>query len=128
MRLSQRQQKIISIFLKQETRQSSEIHAEMVKSGEKVSLVTVKRALSKLAEARILTAAGSGRSASYNISAAGRILADIDAHEYCSMEPDKRYGLKRYNFDLLSAWPPDFFTDDELIVLDNASAEYKIRI
>ena len=128
MRLSQRQQKIISIFLKKAAMQSSAVHTELVVLGEKVSLVTVKRALSKLAEVKLLTAAGSGRSVIYSLTAAGRVLAEVDAHGYCSIEPDKRYGLKRYNFDLLPAWPPDFFTDDELIVLDNASAEYKIRI
>ena len=40
--------------------QSSEVHAEMVASGEEVSLVTVKRTLSKLVEDGMLTAVGSG--------------------------------------------------------------------
>lgn len=127
IKLSQKHQKIISIFLKTEAARSSEAHAEIVKSGEKVSLVTVKRSLSKLAEAGILTAVGSGRSAGYSISAVGRILAEIDAHEYCFIEPDKRYGLNRYNFDLLAAWPRDIFTEDELKILDDATVEYKTR-
>ncbi len=127
IKLSQKQQNIISIFLKKAPMQSSEVYAEIIISEEKISLVTVKRALSKLAEAGILTASGSGRSAGYSISAAGRIFAEVDARAYCSIEPDKRYGLKRYNFDLLPDWPSDFFVDDELKVLNNASAEYKIR-
>ncbi len=127
IKLSQKQQNIISIFLKKAPMQSSEVYAEIIISEEKISLVTVKRALSKLVEAGILTASGSGRSAGYSISAAGRIFAEVDARAYCSIEPDKRYGLKRYNFDLLPDWPSDFFVDDELKVLNNASAEYKIR-
>ncbi|MDP2708511.1 MAG: Fic family protein [bacterium] len=127
IKLSPREQKIIGIFFKTEKMRSSGIYDALVKSGEKISLVTVKRALSKLAEEKILTAAGFGRSLAYSISPAGRVLAEVDAHAYCSIEPDKRYGLKRYNFDLFSAWPPDIFTGDELTVLNNASAEYKIR-
>ncbi|MDO8592464.1 MAG: Fic family protein [bacterium] len=126
-KLNKKQQNLIVIFLKKETIRSSEVHAELVKSGDNVSLVTVKRALSKLAEAGILTTSGSGRSASYNLSPAGRILAEVDAHEYCAIEPDKRYGLNRYNFALLAAWPPALFTGDELKILDGATAEYKSR-
>ncbi len=76
----------------------------------------------------MLTAVGSGRSAGYNISAVGRIFAEVDAHAYCSIEPDKRYGLSRYNFDLLDAWPFDVFTDDELKILNDATVEYEARI
>lgn len=127
MKLTPKQQKIINIFLQKGTIQSSEVHAEIIASGEEVSLVTVKRTLSKLAEDGILTAVGSGRSAGYSISAVGRVFAEIDAHAYCSIEPDKRYGLNRYNFDLLLAWPVDLFTDGELKILSDATAEYKTR-
>lgn len=127
IKLSQKQQKIIGIFFQKGTMQSSEVHAKIVKSGENISLVTVKRTLSKLAESGILTATGSGRSAGYGINAVGRLFIEIDAHEYCSIEPDQRYGLRRYNFDLLPALPLDIFTDDELQILNGATAEYKIR-
>lgn len=127
IKLSQKHQKIIGIFLKQGSRQSSEVYAEIVRSGEKVSLVTVKRVLSILAKAGILITAGSGRAVNYSISAIGRILAEVDARAYCAIEPDKRYGIKRYNFGLLPSWPPDFFTDDDLKILEGATAEYKTR-
>lgn len=127
MKLTPKQQKIIAIFLQKGVVQSSEVHAEIIKLGEDVSLVTVKRALSKLVEDGILTTVGSGRSAGYSISTAGRVFADIDARAYCSIDPDKRYGLNRYNFDLLLAWPTDLFTDDELKTLDDATTEYKTR-
>ena len=73
--------------------QSSEIYSEMVKLGEDISLVTIKRTLSEMAVEGVLVSTGSGRSTSYNISAIGRIFADIDAKKYCSIEPDKRLGF-----------------------------------
>jgi len=125
--ISQKHQKIIGIFLEKGEMQSSDVYAEMKKSGEDVSLVTVKRALSGMASEGVLTASGSGRSTSYRISAMGRIFADIDAKKYCSVEPDKRFGLNRYNFGLLPVMPPDIFTGDELRSLYEATAEYGRR-
>ncbi|MCX6785398.1 MAG: Fic family protein [Candidatus Komeilibacteria bacterium] len=127
LKLTQKDQKIINIFLKRGTGQSSNVRSEMLKSGEDVSLVTVKRALSSMAVKGILTILGSGRSTSYNVTLAGRILADIDAKKYCAIEPDKRYGLNNYNFDLLRGMPDNIFTDDELQRLREATAEYKSR-
>ena len=100
IKLTQKDQKIINIFLKKGTMRSSNVRSEMVKSGEDISLITVKRALSNMASEGILIILGSGRSTSYNVTLAGRILADIDARKYCSIEPDKRYGLNNYNFDI----------------------------
>lgn len=127
VKISQKYQKIIRIFLEKGTMQSSEIHAEMLKFGEKISLVTVKRTLSEMVGEGLLKFSGSGRSTSYDISSKGRLFADIDAKQYCSIEPDKRYGLSHYNFDLLSAVPPDIFIEDELKSLENATDEYNKR-
>ena len=127
MILTIKQQKILALFLKKGTAKSSEIHAEISKLGETVSLVTVKRALSKMVDVGVLSSVGSGRSASYYISSIGRIFADVDAHSYCSADPDKRYGLKKYNFDLLCSLPERIFSDNELLDLDSATAEYKKR-
>ena len=127
MILTIKQQKIRALFLKKGTAKSSEIHAEISKLGETVSLVTVKRALSKMVDVGVLSSVGSGRSASYNISSIGRIFADVDARSYCSADPDKRYGLKKYNFDLLRSLPKRIFSDNELLDLDSATAEYKKR-
>lgn len=125
--LTPRYQKILAIILEREVRQSSEIHAEMTRLGESVSLVTAKRTLSEMAGKGLLTAAGSGRSRRYASSTTGRVFAEIDARRYCSVEPDKRYGMKGYNFDLLPAFPTDIFTPDELSVLENATRAYKER-
>jgi fido (protein-threonine AMPylation protein) len=126
-KISQKHQKIIGIFLEKGEMQSSDVYAEMGRIGEKTSLVTVKRALSKIVGEGLVGTSGSGRSTSYHITSKGRIFFDIDAKLYVSAEPDKRFGLGRYNFDLFKAMPPDIFTDDELKMLDGATIEYKKR-
>ncbi|HBE90821.1 MAG TPA: cell filamentation protein Fic [Candidatus Andersenbacteria bacterium] len=123
-KLPQKHQDIINIFLEKGTIQSSDVHAEITKMGGDTSLVTVKRALSEMVTAGVLATTGSGRSTSYNITALGRISADIDAKKYCSSEPDQRLGLDRFNFDLISSLPFDLFTADELKILNDATTEY----
>ena len=125
---SQKQQKILAILLEKEISQSSSVHAEMIKKGENISLVTVKRTLSEMASTGILDATGQGRRTSYTVSAIGRIFADIDPKKYCAAEPDRRYGMSRYNFDLFKNFPTDVFLDNELAILHNATAEYEKRI
>ncbi|MDP2918498.1 MAG: Fic family protein, partial [bacterium] len=98
-----------------------------IKTGEDASLVTVKRALSEMAEEKILEVSGSGRSTHYILNIKGRILADIDAGQYIAVEPDKRYGLRQYNFDLLKKFPSDIFTDEELKRLEDSTREYNQR-
>ncbi|MDY0302855.1 MAG: Fic family protein [Candidatus Moranbacteria bacterium] len=126
-KLKIKQQKIIKIFLEKGRMQSSQLHEELRNSGEDISLVTVKRALSELTEKGILEVFGLGRSTSYQISAKGRVLADIDAKEYVAVEPDKRFGLNQYNFDLLSNFPVNIFTEEELKRLEVATDNYKKR-
>lgn len=126
-KLSPKQQKIIGVILEKGAMQSSDVYSEMTKAGEDISLVTVKRTLSGMAIGGFLVSTGSGRSTHYNISAIGRIFAEIDAKKYCFIEPDKRFGLTRYNFDLLPALPADIFIESELKALNDATAEYKKR-
>ena len=83
--MSPNEQKILSIILEKGVIQSSALYAEMVKLGEDVSLVTVKRALSQMASAGVLILSGSGRSTSYDVSATGRINAQVDPHKYFSI-------------------------------------------
>lgn len=125
--LSLKQRKIIGIILQKGSLQSSDIYAEMIKNNEDISLVTIKRALSEMAKAGFLTTTGQGRAINYNISAIGRIFADINAKEYCAIEPDKRYGMNRYNFDLFTGMPTDIFSEKELKIFEAATAEYKTR-
>ena len=126
-KLTAKQEKIINIFLKNEKLQSSELHRELNAEGENVSLITVKRALSELAQIGFLELSGRGRSTVYEISVRGRVLANVNAKQYIDAEPDKRYGLNRYNFRLFPDFPADIFTEEELNRLDAATQEFKKR-
>jgi fido (protein-threonine AMPylation protein)/predicted transcriptional regulator len=128
IKITQKQQKIILIILEKGTSQSSLLHTEMIKLGEDISLVTVKRALSEMVDIGILVATGSGRSTSYGLTVVGRMFADIDAKKYGAIEPDKRYGMKKYNFDFFSAIPRDIFADDELKIMNEATDKYEKKV
>jgi Fic family protein len=127
MDISSREQKIILILLEQEFFKSSDIHQALAKRGEEVSLVTVKRALSDMVSRGLLLTSGSGRASSYLIGIPGRIFADIDARAYCAIEPDSRYGQKRYNHDLFAGMPEAVLSPQELQKLGEATVEYSRR-
>ena len=127
-KIKEKHKKIISIIIEKGSMQSSDIYAEMLKLGESISLVTVKRALSEMTDAGVLTAIGSGRSRRYDISVLGRIFAEVDPKKYCAIEPDKRYGMAGYNFNLFSMLPPDIFTEEELRILNDETDKYRRRI
>jgi Fic family protein len=127
-KLTPKQQKIVKIFLAKGKMRSSEVHKEIKIAGDDISLVTIKRSLSEMAEKGILEVSGSGRSTRYNLSSRGRILANVDANQYVAVDPDRRYGLHQYNFDLLKTLPPDIFSDSELKKLAAATGEYSKRI
>jgi len=127
MEINQRQSKILLAILKNGALSSSAIYAKIIEAGNKISLVTIKRALSDMARAGLLIISGSGPSTSYEVSTKGRLFFPIDAGEYCATEPDKRFGLSRYNFELFSNVPLDIFEEDELKILNAATMEYKKR-
>jgi fido (protein-threonine AMPylation protein) len=128
LKIKLNQQKILRLLLEGETIRSSDIHAALIKAGEEVSLVTIKRTLSAMVKSRIISIVGSGRATAYQVTVPGRIFADINAKEYFSAEPDKRHGMSRYNFDLFGLLPTDIFTSHELKVLHDATVEYNKRI
>lgn len=127
IQFSKKQQRIINVFLRHEKLSSSAVHAEIVKA-EAVSLVTVKRMLADLVLEGALKMSGAGRATTYSISALGRNFAAVDAKEYCAIEPDRRYGQRRYNFDLFSSLPDELFIGSELAQMNSASVEYRQRI
>lgn len=122
-KLSQKQQRIIAILLQKGSLSSSDIHRLL----NDVSLVTIKRALSELAEMKYLQVQGTGPSTAYEVAPLGRIFADIGSREYCAIEPDKRYGQKQFNAELLPAFPADFFTEQESMVMETATTTYRQR-
>lgn len=127
MKISQRQSKILLTALKHGTISSSFVHEKITEAGDVLSLVTVKRALSDMVKSGLLVVSGSGPSTTYEASARGRLFAPVNAKEYCAAEPDKRFGLSRYNFNLFSSAPADIFDEDELKILGAATLEYKKR-
>lgn len=128
MIIKQKQQKIVFLILKNGAMSSSGVREKLMESGDEVSLVTIKRALSNMVSSGSLTILGSGPATTYEVSALGRLFIQIDAKGYCAVEPDKRFGLGRYNFDLLASVPTDVFSEDELKTLNTATKEYKTRI
>jgi len=127
IRISPKQQKVINLFLRHNRLSSSEVHGLLTKAGEETSLVTVKRDLSRMATLKLLAASGRGRSRAYSISVLGRIFSTVDAESYNAVEPDKRYGLANFNFDLLPSFPAEIFTAAELTILKEATGEYHRR-
>jgi fido (protein-threonine AMPylation protein) len=126
IKITPKQQKIIHIFLQKGVVQSSAIHAAIPKE-DAVSLVTVKRTLSEMASAGLLVTIGSGRSTGYGITPLGRLFSEVDAKTYSSIEPDKRYGQKNFNFDLFPSIPRSLFSADEQTILNKATEEYLLR-
>ena len=122
------QQNIFVILIKGGAFSSSQIHAELLNKGDKISLVTVKRELSELKGLELINSSGSGRSVKYSISSLGRIVTDINAKEYCAVEPDKRYGLTQYNFDLFNGFPNEIFSDSEIQGMNSATDVYRNNI
>lgn len=127
MEILPREQKILAVILEKGSLHSSEIHTEMLHRGNPESLLTVKRALSHMVARRLLVVRGSGRATSYDVDVTGRIFADISTHDYCVIEPDRRFGLRRYNFELFQKMPVDIFTNAEKRILDSATVEYTQR-
>ena len=127
-RIAQEQQKILQILLKYPALSSSEVLSQLLKRSEEMALVTAKRALSKMAAIGLLDVSGAGPSTVYEISALGRIRANVNAKEYCAIEPDKRYGQDSFNFKLLPALTAEIFSDDEIKILEDATDAYHKRI
>jgi len=120
-------QNILLILIKKSPLSSSQIHDELITSGEKISLVTIKRALSEMLVLGLLEKSGSGRSVTYALSTKGRVLTGIDAEDYCAVDPDKRFGRSSYNFDLFKNFPDSVFDDKESDILNKATEEYGRR-
>ena len=75
----------------------------------------------------IIVLSGSGPSTVYSITSLGRLCADVDTEFYNAIEPDTRYGMDRYNFELLAAVPTHIFSEKEVRILEKATAEYHNR-
>lgn len=127
MEISKKQKLILFILLRGGLMSSSAIFSVLSKSGEEISLVTIKRALSDMVKIKLLKISGAGPSTVYEITELARIFFPVEAKEYCLIEPDKRYGLNLYNFNLLKGFSLDIFEKDEIDSLEIATKKYKER-
>ena len=128
IKITSKQQNILKIFMENDNLQSSEVHEKILAQGDDLSLVSVKRILSEMAGLGLLIITGSGRSTSYSVSNLARVFFDVDAKKYIEIEPDKRFGLNKYNFTYFSKFPTDIFDKQELNVLNQSTKNYKQRI
>ena len=113
--MNTREQKIIEYFFKRGMASSAEIFSDLVAQGESLTLLTVKRALAHLTAAGVLSVHGKGRATAYTLTEYGKLTSNIDAHAYCSVEPDLRFGADKYNFDLFLALDFNPFSKVELL-------------
>jgi len=127
IKISQKNQDILSILLKKEKKSSSDIYVLLSEKKDKISLVTVKRILTEMKDLGLLEISGAGRSTAYSLSILGRVFADVDAREYCAVEPDQRYGLSVYNFNLFPNFPVSLLSEGELRQMEDATEEYRKR-
>jgi len=100
--LNSRQLAILGYFRSSSGLSSQGVQELLKQNNFKSSLVTVKRDLAKLVQLSFIQAQGKGRAVNYSLTANGKLLAPIDAHAYCQVEPDKRAGISQYDFSLLS--------------------------
>ncbi len=97
--------------------------------GQNTSERTLKRDLSDLVEAGVLTTRGGGRSLVYFIPTAGRFFLPVEASSYGAEEPDIRLGaLTSYQFDIWQHWPQVLFSNNELATLQFNTDSYQTRV
>ena len=125
--ITKKEQEYLHIFLQKEPLASSDVHTVLNEQGRNVSLVTVKRTLSGLAERGLLVVSGTGPSTVYTLSVTGRLFSDVDAHAYCGDDPDTRPGKRAYNDNVFSEFPETILTDDETARLKEATAVFEKR-
>ncbi len=122
-----RQEYILDFIRQRGQARSSEIHEEVIKRGEKASLVTIKRRLSQLEQEGVLLVSGKGPATAYSLSNYGKLTSEVDTAAYCATEPDKRSGAQNYNFELFEALNFDLFSKAEKEKLTAATKFYKTR-
>ncbi|MEK7201287.1 MAG: Fic family protein [Patescibacteria group bacterium] len=122
------QARIFEFLFRNAPTRSSDIHEFILqKEGSEVSLVTIKRLLARLRREGSLVVTGKGPATRYSLTNEGKLSALVDAKAYCAQEPDSRFGLARYQFDVFPSLLSDPFTPEELVVLESATEEYTQR-
>ncbi len=107
---------------------SSSLYNEFQQKNGPISLVTIKRLLSKMVQDDLVQSEGAARSTVYSLTTKGRMLYDVDTKEYCAIDPDIRYGEQRYNLAFFSEISDEIFSEQEYSFLESATQEYLNRV
>ena len=84
--------------------------------GEKKSLATVKRILSKLIHERLIISIGKGKSTRYNLSPEYKLFEPIEIEKYYEKEIDEREINEHFNFSIIHEILPEInlFSEEEI--------------
>jgi fido (protein-threonine AMPylation protein) len=123
--VNEKQKYILEIIREGEHASSGAIWRKAKQDNKDISLITLKRELSKLVREGYLKKEGLGRATKYSLLARGYIFLPIEAKNYCVVEQDKRRGRESYNFDLFPSLEFDLFSQTELKELDQATLKYQ---
>ncbi len=115
---------ILALFTHSNELASSDVHEHM---DSKVSLVTVKRALSELHEQGYLTRAGGGRSITYQLSRMGVLLRPFDTAKYLDVPQEKRMPDTLFNHALFTSEYVPVISDELLTTLQQATNTFHER-
>jgi len=99
-------------------------------TGERKSLATVKRTLSKLIHEQLIISTGKGKSTRYYLSPSYKLFEQIDIGKYYEKEIDEREINKHFNFSIITEILPkiNLFTEEENNKLNNLQAIYKKNV
>jgi Fic family protein len=113
--------KILLLFKKGEILSSGQV-TELLPD---ISSVTVKRALTALTNEGLLARSGGGRSITYRLTQKGLYLRTYNTDGYLSIEPEKRLTQTQFNLGAFDDLDFDFFSKDDLLKLQAATALFK---
>ena len=114
----------LEVFDKNAELSSSEV-AALIKQD--LSLVTVKRQLSVLNKAGLLSKSGAGRSVKYKLSKRGLLLHPFNTNDYLSKALDERITDNHFQFDIFENPFIELFSNKELGLLKSATNKFRSR-
>lgn len=98
--------------------------------GSGYSYPTVKRALRKLVDQKVLLVTGEARATRYSVNALRVLTTEIDAEEYFLREADERHTRIDFNYDLITQQLPqlELFSDEERLKNEQMHLAFQKRI
>lgn len=122
--LNQRQISILNLLNVGKKYALSDIK-ELLPESHRPSVATLRRDLSQLRKLGFLEHSGELKSSRYSLSLFGLLNVDIDAHEYCMLDVDKRSGATVFNFSLFQNINFGIFSSEDLKRMEDASKVFR---